>query len=146
MSLKASICDNVKQDIVGVVLVGCPIKLADYKFRTAAIFGAAKFLANVDFSEVRKQLKNFDAMVDIEKVDLPTIMIYGKLDELLLLYQKKPELLEKAINDVNSDVDFETIDGMFHNSINLLHKLGVKTSVEKCHKLIADWIEKHAKN
>jgi|ETN01SMinimDraft_4_1059930.scaffolds.fasta_scaffold16897_3 alpha-beta hydrolase superfamily lysophospholipase len=144
MSLRASLCKSVKENIIGLVLVGCPIKLADYKLRSASIFGGAKFLANVDVSEILKHLKDFDALKDIKKVKIPTIMVYGKLDEILLLYQKNPKLLEAQIKKKNKVVEFKSIGGMFHTPINLLHSIGVKTSVETCYTLIADWIEGHA--
>jgi len=144
MSLKASLCEDTKKDIIALVLVGCPTSLAAAKIQTAAIFGAAKFVANVDVSEVLNQLEDFDSMEDIKRVKIPTLMVYGEFDEILLLFLNKPRKLKKKVKAANPGVNFEIIPGMFHNPINLLHKWGITTSAEKCHKLVSDWIQKHA--
>jgi len=142
MSLRAAICTETKADIVALALIGCPTRLADYKTRTTILFAAAKFLANVDVSEVMSQVEDFDTMKDLKHVNVPTLMIYGEFDEILLYFRKKPKELKKELENSNSFVKFKSIKGMFHNPINLLHGV-VNTSAEKCYKIIADWIEKY---
>jgi len=135
MSLKASLCKNVKNNISSVVLIGCPTTLAAAKVQTAAIFALSKIMASVDVSEVMKQLEDFDSMKDIKKVNIPTLMIYGEFDEVLAIFLKRPRTLKKKINVLNpKNVTCEIIEGMFHVPIK-----------KKCYQMVADWIKKYSK-
>ncbi|MFH1450591.1 MAG: alpha/beta hydrolase [archaeon] len=129
VSLKAATRRN---DIKAIVLLGCPASLESVPNRALFVFGLHKLAVPMDLTQIRKEFSDFDPSEDIKKLKIPALLVYGNMDQILLLFGQKPETLRKKAKP--GAVDFVLVPIMGHEPF--IRK--------KYREKLIEWVKKHA--